>query len=212
MLDGDDSEIIEYRRQNEIDAGKDAKNADDHKSSPDDTCHFGVKKEEMMECGKVSTMDEKTAAKKDEQVDAPTLCDVETCDTTTEDLALPLPDISKRRRQQRRRRKKSLSCPTPHLFFSEEAATPTIALATPFDHPDEYMSSHQHDVPLGVSSLHTEPSTSSSDEIVHEASIPAGESQPRRRPHRRRQKAMSCPTHLLSHEADRHMAENYFFG
>ena len=214
MLDGDDSEIREYRRQYEMDTGKDTMDVNDDESSPspDDTGHFGVNKEEMVECVNVNAMDEKTSAKKDEQADVPTLCDIETGDTTKEDLALPLPDISRRRRQQRRRRKKSLSCPTPHLFFCEEAATPTIALATPFDRPEEYMSSQHHDVPLDVLSLHTEPSTSSSAEIVHEASTPAGESQPRRRPHRCRQKAMSCPTHLLSHEADRHIAENYFFG
>jgi len=94
-------------------------------------------------------------------------------------------------RQSRRKRRKAMSCPSPHLFFAEVpyAAAPEIALAVV---PEE------------------QPHPSSTAQSDEEYIAPTAPPQLRRRP--RRTKTMSCPTHLLYNEADRHIAENYFFG
>lgn len=99
------------------------------------------------------------------------------------------PIVVQKRQSRRRDRKKAMSCPSPHLFFAEVpyAAAPEIALAVvPEEQPH--------------------PSAQSDEEYIASTAT----TQLRRRP--RRTKTMSCPTHLLYKEADRQMAENYFFG
>ena len=118
----------------------------------------------------------------------------------------PLPPEEETRnrepRRRRRNRKKSLSCPTTHLLFSETPhgfVKPEIALT---DH-----------VVLG-SANSTVTQSEEGDIVNGEGGIQVEQTAaviPRPR-HTRRAKSLSCPTHLLYAEADRHVAENYFFG
>ena len=110
------------------------------------------------------------------------------------DTVPPLPtEVAATAPRKRRTRKKAMSCPSPHLFFSEVpyGAPPEIALAVVQEEPLEVVVE----------------SSAASDAMVEEAE-PAGPR--RRRPGRT--KALSCPTHLLKAEADRQIDRNYFFG
>lgn len=186
MLDSDAVTIRKWLEANgEVEGteGKEEGGDDDADKSPDKTHHLG----EMEEFAVVQTLVEKlpveTGEEKEDQIDMEAL-----------DLVHPLPSGETLPRSARRKkgaRKKSMSCPSPHLFFSEEDAfggsPPSIGLAV----------------------VHEESEMARSDE----EDAMAGMVPPtlrRRRPHRT--KTLSCPTHLLFAEADRHVADNYFFG
>ena len=131
--------------------------------------------------------------------------DIEAGQTRLElDLAVPLPAsaLDSTTKKPRRTRKKSVSCPSPHLFFSEihpYESPPEIALAVV---PEEEESSAPFD------------RTTNEEKAVDDFDIvsPSSQAAQQPRPRRRRSKALSCPTHILYKEADRHIAENYFFG
>jgi len=108
------------------------------------------------------------------------------------DLVLGLPsqtDLSpEKRKEKRQKRKKSVPCPAGLLF---EEALATAAAATPDTATDD--------------------DTSSACSSIDDAHIvPLGERMQMRR--RRRKKSLSCPTHTLFQEAERHVNNNYFFG
>lgn len=171
MIDGDDDTIMKWLAENEdVEKGEEAVAGETH--------HGGEAEEFVVEADiekrpKPSEAEEEKIEKGEK-----------------EDLALPLPteEIQEKGRRPRRQRKKAVSCPSPHLFFSEVpfAAPPEIGLAVVHEEPP-----------------HSETTSEAEQEVVATATV-------RRRP--RRTKAMSCPTHILMKEADRQMAENYFFG
>jgi len=175
MIDGDDGKIMKWLAENG-DAGGTGEKGDE--AIADETRHAGEAEEFVVEVdiekGPKPSMAEEENIEKGEK----------------QDLVHPLPteEIQQKSRRSRRQRKKSVSCPSPHLFFSEVpfAAAPEIGLAVVHEEPP-----------------HSEATSEAEEEVVATARV-------RRRP--RRTKAMSCPTHILTNEADRQIAENYFFG
>ena len=188
MLDSDDATIRKWliangEAEDTEGKGKDEGGDEGAEEGPDRTHHLGEKEEFAVVETHVQPSPVETGEEKEDQVDMEAL-----------DLVHPLPSgvmPPRRARRKKGARKKSLSCPSPHLFFSEEGAfggtPPSIGLAV----------------------VHEESETTRSDEEDAGLAVMPPTVR-RRRP--RRTKTLSCPTHLLFAEADRQIAENYFFG
>ena len=144
------------------------------------------------------------------------------------------------RSRPRRDRRRSVSCPAPNMLFAEgppaplepltispnilfaDAAVPRVYFEIP-----EVDEEEKEVEPLDATDAAGRHAHGQESSFVNEApkvdtgatsSLSRGESfaeagtasKPRRR--QRRKKTVSCPAHTLFHEADRHVASNYFFG
>ena len=126
------------------------------------------------------------------------------------DVVLGLPttqDMNKEKRNQRRRnRKKSISCPENMLFVEAlEAVQEEVEAAEAAAATDGTLLADDHSETTGSESA-------SDDGLAAVGGIVPLEERITMRRRTRRSKTLSCPTHMLFAEADRHMNSNYFFG
>ena len=153
----------------------------------------------------------------------------------------PTPPPTRRPRPSRDRRR-STSCPAPHMLFVDGTSAPVApelpviqpsiwelnAQPVPrvlFEIPEEHEHDHEHEAETPP---HSEVDSSvvggrhgtqkQEGSFVNEAAEGEAASKddtattkPRR--HRpRRKKTVSCPTHMLFHEGNKHVSHNYYFG
>ena len=136
-----------------------------------------------------------------------------------------------------RDRRRSVSCPAPNMLFAEAPAAPLEALtispnilyadaAVPrvmFEIPEVVEDETQPHTKVEPHDAHGQEGLFENEAPSADAGVPSSltrggsfaadtdtASKPRRR--QRRKRTVSCPAHTLFHEADRHVASNYFFG